>query len=146
MTKSYDYVMQQNTYDCGIASIMTILMYYGIKPSREKIVSKLHKKQEGYTAYDLIKISKSYGIEAYGMKQTIEEVKHLPVIAHTIKDNNMFHFIVILEKNKNTIKIMDPSLGITDITYEEFKKILYSELSPKTEIFYAADERGEEND
>lgn len=123
MTKSYDYVMQQNTYDCGIASIMTILMYYGIKPSREKIVSKLHKKQEGYTAYDLIKISKSYGIEAYGMKQKIEEVKHLPAIAHTIKDNNMFHFIVILEKNKNTIKIMDPSLGITDITYEEFKKI-----------------------
>ena len=35
MNRNYDYVLQQNTTDCGIASIMTVLMYYGIKPSRE---------------------------------------------------------------------------------------------------------------
>ena len=44
MKKNYDYVLQQNSYDCGIASLITILMYYGIKPSRESIVSKLNKK------------------------------------------------------------------------------------------------------
>ena len=47
MSKNYDYALQQNTTDWGIASIMTILMYYGIKPSREKIVSKLNKKYDG---------------------------------------------------------------------------------------------------
>ena len=123
MKKNYDYVLQQNSYDCGIASLITILMYYGIKPSRESIVSKLNKKHGGYTAYDLVKVSKSYGLDAYGIKSNIKDIKKLPVIAHTIKDKNLFHFIVILEKNKDTLKVMDPSIGIIDITYEEFSKI-----------------------
>ena len=33
-----------------------------------------------------------------------------------------------------------------NLTPEEFKKTLYNELSPKTEIFYAADERGEDDE
>ena len=125
MSKNYDYVLQQNTTDCGIASIMTILMYYGIKPSREKIVSKLNKKYDGYTAYDLVRVSKSYGIDSYGIKTDLLSIKKLPVIAHTIKDKNMFHFIVIFEVNKKnkTLKIMDPSEGIKIITFEEFEKM-----------------------
>lgn len=125
MSKNYDYALQQNTTDCGIASIMTILMYYGIKPSREKIVSKLNKKYDGYTAYDLVKVSKSYGIDSYGIKTDLLSIKKLPVIAHTIKDKNMFHFIVIFEINKKdkTLKIMDPSEGIKIITFKEFEEI-----------------------
>ena len=65
MNTKYDYVMQQNSYDCGIASIMTILKYYGISASREKIVSKLNKKRDGYTAYDLVRVSRYYGIESW---------------------------------------------------------------------------------
>lgn len=124
MNKNYDYVMQQNNTDCGIASLMTILMYYGIKPSREKIISKLSKKCGGYTAYDLIKTSKSYGLKSYGLKTNLKSIKKFPVIAHTIKDKNMFHFIVIYETNnrKKTLKIMDPSSGIKIISYDEFEK------------------------
>ena len=125
MNRNYDYVLQQNTTDCGIASIMTVLMYYGIKPSREKIVSKLNKKYDGYTAYDLVKVSKSYGIDSYGIKTDLLSIKKLPVIAHTIKDKNMFHFIVIFEVNKKnkTLKVMDPAEGIKIITFEEFEKM-----------------------
>lgn len=125
MNKKYDYVLQQNTNDCGIASIMTILMYYGVKPSREKIINKIQPKNDGYTAYDLIKISKSYGINACGIKENINNIKTFPVISHTIKDKNMFHFIVILEynKNKKQLKIMDPAIGIKTISLKEFKKI-----------------------
>ena len=125
MNRNYDYVLQQNTTDCGIASIMTVLMYYGIKPSREKIVSKLNKKYDGYTAYDLVKVSKSYGIDSYGIKTDLLSIKKLPVIAHTIRDKNMFHFIVIFEVNKKnkTLKVMDPSEGIKIITFEEFEKM-----------------------
>lgn len=125
MNKNYDYVLQQNSTDCGIASIMTILMYYGIKPSREKIIGKVGKKHDGYTAYDLVKISKSYGIEAFGIKSEINNIKKLPAIAHTIKEKNMFHFIVILEidKKKQTLKVMDPAEGIKIITFDEFEEI-----------------------
>lgn len=123
MSKKYDYVLGQNKYDCGIASIMTILLYYGIKASREDIISKYKKNDNGYTAYDLIKIGKSYGINGYGIKIDIKHLPSVPVIAHTIKDKNMFHFIVILEKNKNMLKVMDPSIGIINMSYEEFSKI-----------------------
>lgn len=125
MNKKYDYVLQQNTTDCGIASIMTVLMYYGIKPSREKIISKLPKRQDGYTAYDLVKISKSYGINSYGMKLKISDIKNFPVIAHTIKDKNIFHFIVILsyDKKRQILKIMDPAIGIKTISLKEFEEI-----------------------
>ncbi len=125
MSKKYDYVLQQNNTDCGIASIMTILMYYGIRPSREKILSKVHKNRDGYTAYDLIKISKYYKVESYGIKSNISNIKNFPVVAHTIKDENMFHFIVVLEYNpkKKLLKIMDPAYGIKTITQEEFDKI-----------------------
>ena len=123
--KKYDYVLQQNTTDCGIASIMTVLMYYGIKPSREKIINKLPKRQDGYTAYDLVKISKSYGINSYGMKLKISDIKNFPVIAHTIKDKNIFHFIVILsyDKKRQILKIMDPAIGIKTISLKEFEEI-----------------------
>ena len=125
MNKKYDYVMQQNYYDCGIASIMTILKYYGISVSRESIVRKLNKKHDGYTAYDLVRVAKYYGIESYGIKDDIRNIKKLPAIAHTIKDKNMFHFIVILEINnkKGLIKIVDPAEGIQTISFDEFKRI-----------------------
>ena len=125
MTKNYDYVLQQNSYDCGISSLLTIFMYYGIKPSRNDIVTKIQKKNGGYTAYDLIKVSKSYGFESYGLKTTIDKISKLPAIAHTVKDKSLFHFIVILEINKlkQEIKIMDPASGIKIISFTEFKEI-----------------------
>lgn len=125
MSKKYDYVLQQNTTDCGIASLMTILMYYGIKPSREKIIASLNKKDLGYTAYDIVKTAKLYGLNAYGIKDEILNLKRLPVIAHVIKDENMFHFIVIFEidKKSKTLKIMDPAEGLKTISFDEFDKI-----------------------
>ena len=123
MAKKYDYVLGQNKYDCGIASIMTILLYYGIKASREEIIKKYRKTDNGYTAYDLIKIAKSYSLDGYGIKSNIKEINKLPAIAHIIKDKNMFHFIVILEKKGNILKIMDPSIGITNMKIEEFNKV-----------------------
>lgn len=125
MNKNYDYVLGENSYDCGIASIITILKYYGINPSREKIVSKYNRKNAGYTAYDLIRIAKDYGLDGYGLKTTISDINKFPVIAHTIKNKNMFHFIVIFEKNdKNkTLKVMDPSIGITELSYSSFEEM-----------------------
>lgn len=125
MKKNYDYVLQQNSTDCGIASIMTILMYYRIRPSREKILSKISKQERGYSAYDLIKISKMYGIEASGVKTKLLSIEKFPVIAHIIKNKNLFHFIVIFEidKQKKLLKVMDPAEGIKTITFKEFEEI-----------------------
>ena len=123
MTKKYDYVLGENYFDCGIASIMTILLHFGINPSREEVLERVKFNKNGFTAYDLINISKSYGIDGYGIKCDISKIKKFPVIAHTIKDKNMYHFIVILEKLVSGIKIMDPSEGIKIISYKKFKEV-----------------------
>ena len=55
---------------------------------------------------------------------------------------------IVLVVSEETGKISIALNGTMNynLTYEEFKKMLYNELRPKTEIFYAADERGEDND
>ena len=98
MKKNYEYVLQQNSTDCGIASIMTILLNLGLRPSREKIINKLHKKHDGYTAYDLVKISKLYGVEAYAIREDVTRINKLPVIAHIIKDKNIKVYTVNASK------------------------------------------------
>ena len=100
MAKKYDYVLGQNKYDCGIASIMTILLYYGIKASREEIIKKYRKTDNGYTAYDLIKIAKSYSLDGYGIKSNIKEI-----------NNNKYNELIIkIYKYKSNNNIIEGSI------------------------------------
>lgn len=54
--------------------------------------------------------------------------------------------VLVVSEETGKISIAINGTMNYNLTYEEFKKMLYNELTPKTEIFYAADERGEEND
>ncbi len=54
--------------------------------------------------------------------------------------------VLIVSEETGRISIAINGTMNYNLTYEEFKKTLYSELTPKTEIFYAADERGEEDE
>lgn len=54
--------------------------------------------------------------------------------------------VLIVSEETGRISIALNGTMNYNLTYEEFKKILHSELTPKTEIFYAADERGEDDE
>lgn len=125
MKKKFDYVLQENTYDCGIASLLTIFNYYDISYNKEKVYSEFKISNQGISAFDLIKISKKYDISAKGVKSLIENIDNdkLPCIAHTINKDGFYHYVVIISKNKEKVKIMDPAYGIIDIDYNEFKNI-----------------------
>lgn len=124
MTKNYKFVLQENMYDCGVAALKTIFLQYGKKIKSNDVVRKT--TSQGTTAYELISSSKKLGLNAKGVRTTLDTltIKHLPCIAHIIKDKNYFHYIVIFEKNnKNkTLVILDPAIGIKTITYEEFNE------------------------
>lgn len=124
MTKNYKFVLQENMYDCGVAALKTIFLQYGKKIKSNDVVRKT--TSQGTTAYELISSSKKLGLNAKGVRTTLDNltIKHLPCIAHIIKDKNYFHYIVIFEKNnKNkTLVILDPAIGIKTITYEEFNE------------------------
>lgn len=124
MTKNYKFVLQENMYDCGVAALKTIFLQYGKKIKSNDVVRKT--TSQGTTAYELISSSKKLGLNAKGVRTTLDTltIKHFPCIAHIIKDKNYFHYIVIFEKNnKNkTLVILDPAIGIKTITYEEFNE------------------------
>lgn len=124
MTKNYKFVLQENMYDCGVAALKTIFLQYGKKIKSNDVVRKT--TSQGTTAYELISSSKKLGLNAKGVRTTLDAltIKYLPCIAHIIKDKNYFHYIVIFEKNNinKTLVILDPAIGIKTITYEEFNE------------------------
>ena len=109
MTKNYKFVLQENMYDCGVAALKTIFLQYGKKINSSDVVRKT--ASQGTTAYELISSSKKLGLNAKGVKTTLDTltIKHLPCIAHIIKDKNYFHYIVIFEKNNKNRKEIELS-------------------------------------
>ena len=104
---------------------MTILMYYNIKPNREKLLKSIKYKKDNYNAYDIVKMSNIYGLKCSGIKTELNKITKLPVIAHVITKENMYHFIVIfkIDKKRRVVEVMDPSIGLTEIKFDVFKKI-----------------------
>ena len=121
MIKSW-YIKQDNLNDCGIACLCMILKYYEKSINYEKLKNQFKISKEGISCYDIVKISKSYDIDAIPYKNySINKVDE-PIIAHTINSNNTQHFVIIEKSMKNKLKIIDPYKGCYIVSKEEFKK------------------------
>lgn len=122
--KKYDYVLQTNSYDCGIACLQTIFLLHNKRINRASLTSLINKEKYGVSMYDLITSSNSLGLNALGVSAKIDNMKDsLPCIAHTIIDKEMYHFIVILEIHDDYILVMDPSYGLKKIDRSVFETI-----------------------
>ena len=125
--KKYPFVKQDNIKDCGVASLLSIIKYYGGLTSIQKLREMTKTNKNGTTAYNLIETAKNLGFESYGIKCKMEEFDKInfPAIAHTIIDKTYKHFIVIYEVDfkKQKIIISDPMIGIKKMEFNEFKEI-----------------------
>lgn len=119
---SEKYVFQSDMFDCGEAALKTIFLQYG-----KRLQVNITGKNQGLTAYELIKFSKKNGIMAKGVKTNLSYIteENLPCIAHIIKDKSYFHYIVILKNNESgkNVTVFDPAEGVKFISYSEFNKI-----------------------
>ena len=126
MNINYDYVLQEDSFDCGIASLITIFKQYKKHITKEQILEHINI-ENGINAYDLINASKILGLDSRGVKGSIKDLNSsiLPCISHVIIDKSYYHYIVILKQNKlkKTLLIMDPSYGIKEITEDEFENM-----------------------
>lgn len=85
--KKYDYVLQTNSYDCGVACLQTIFLLHNKRINRTSLTSLINKEKYGVSMYDLITSSNSLGLNALGVSAKIDNMKEsLPCIAHTIID------------------------------------------------------------
>ncbi len=120
-------VLQEDKNDCAAASLLSIIRYYNGNLDLETIRKLINTTKNGTNAFDLMNGAKEIGLESKAYKLSFESLINLntiPLLAH-VKKSNMYHFIVIYKINnkKSKILIMDPSIGLKNISFKEFEQI-----------------------
>lgn len=127
MLKNYPIFIQESKNDCGLCSLLMIFKYHGINISKNKLQKMVKLSKQGITALNLINASNKLGLNAKGVTCDIKSLnnQYLPLIAHTVLDNNYLHYLVIykIDFKNNFVLIGDPGEGLKKITIDEFNKI-----------------------
>ena len=116
-------VIQEESSDCGICSLASIIKYYKGDISLETLRFMTNTNSNGCNALELINCAKTLGFNAYGEKCEILKTINQPLIAHLKLENNLFHFVVVYKIGKKYLIIMDPSRGFIKLTNEDFYKL-----------------------
>ena len=132
-------VKQVDESDCGACSLLSIIRYYGGNIPLEILKIDTNTGSNGTNALELINASIKYGFEGKGLKlNNLNNIK-LPVIAHLLLENEIYHFVVIYEFKNNELLIMDPAIGKRKLKINDFNKIWTGNIlvfEPITEITY----------
>ena len=120
-------IVKQNSFkDCGPSCLLSIMKYYNIEVSHEELTLNLKMDREGTNAYNIINVSKLYGLDGYGIHNSVDDIINgkvkLPIICHVLK-NSYYHFIVIYKVKNNHLIVMDPSTNNTKLDIETFKSL-----------------------
>lgn len=124
-------VLQTDENDCGAAALATVLKIFKKNIPLHKVKKQVLSDSNGATIWDISKGAKFFELipnELQGNYQELlkainsNEIK-FPFIAHVIKDESFYHFIVVTKKSKNKFYIFDPASGKNSITDEEFSEI-----------------------
>lgn len=120
----YFYVKQEESMDCGLASLATILLYYN-KPYSLDYLKKLarYNNKLGTNFFQLYCIAIKLGFKATAV--TIRNIKilndiKLPCIAQLQFSIETKHFVVIYKIKANTIIIADPARGFLELSFKSF--------------------------
>ena len=128
MKKKIVVVRQEEIKDCGAASLLSIIKYYGGNISLQKLREMTKTTKNGSTAFHLIECAKQLGFSSKGIEcSSINDLKSkidTPFIAHLIINKSYKHYVVVynLDFKKNIITIMDPNIGIKKLSFDEFEK------------------------
>lgn len=118
-------IVRQNSFkDCGPSCLASIMKYYNIDVSHEELSLNLKMDREGTNAYNIINVSKLYGLDGYGIHISVDDIISgkikLPIICHVLR-NNYYHFIVVYKANNKHLTVMDPASNNDSLDIETFK-------------------------
>lgn len=133
--------IQSDDSRCGVASIRSVLYYYGIDTTEDEIAGRCkHTYELGCTNEDMGAALLSYGLGAEVLKDSsIEDIRywnrhHIPVIVDFITpsvnpcegDMPNGHSAVVVDINQHDIYLLDPENGKTrKIKIEDFERVWF---------------------
>ncbi|MGJ1327982.1 MULTISPECIES: peptidase domain-containing ABC transporter [Sphingobacterium] len=126
MKKSPVCIKQHDIRDCGAACLASIAGYYGTHIPIAKIRQFCHTDTRGTNVLGMVQGLQQMGFNAKGVKGAIDAIPQipLPAIAHVVLKEQLQHYVVIYQVEKDKITVMDPGLGkVEKYTFEAFQKI-----------------------
>jgi ATP-binding cassette subfamily B protein len=128
-------VLQQDQTDCGVASLLSIIKFYGGTNSIENIRKLSGTNTTGTTLLGLFHAANLLGFKAQGCEADITAllIHTRPVILHVLIDDKLEHFVVCygtkLNENKEIVFIIgDPAKGIIYLNEFELSSIWKSKF------------------
>ncbi len=102
-------VLQSEVAECGLACLVMISYYYGLKIDLLTLRQRVNISTNGTTIPSLIEIGHQLNLKARILSLDMDELSqlNLPCILHW----NMNHFVVLVKVKRNRFIIHDPAFG-----------------------------------
>lgn len=114
-------IFQKEKLDCAIICLAMILSYHKKKFKINELKKKCKISEKGYTAKDIINVSKEYGLFAKGFKGELCHLKNnVPMPCIVYWDFN--HFVVLKGISDKYAFINNPSSKESKIPLSDFLK------------------------
>lgn len=126
MFKKYVCVKQYDITDCGAACLATVTKQHGLKLSITKIREIAGTDKQGTNAYGMVEAAKQLGFSAKAMQGELSDLVPdlpMPLIAHTVMEGSLMHYVVVHKITDKGITVADPAKGLSTYTVEDFSKV-----------------------
>lgn len=119
LKKRVKLIRQMEYSECGLASLLMILNYYGYEVPLTVFREKYPCPRGGFSLYELYRIAQLEQLEPEAFRVDLEDIpkEYLPCILHYERG----HFVVLEAYKKNKYTIIDPSSGKRRISFSELK-------------------------
>lgn len=115
--KKVPVVLQTEAAECGLACLTMVAQHYGDKRELSELRQDASLSLRGATLKNIMEMAHRLGLQSRALKIEMASLSQLscPAILHW----DMQHFVVLTTVTRNSIVIIDPSLGKRTLTLHE---------------------------
>ena len=106
-------VKQEGNKDCGAASLLSIIRYYGGDISLDRLIEMTKTTREGTNFYNISIASLEFGLSSkcYKLDDFLKLKEIKPPFISQLNNKNYTHFVVVYKVYDSKVLVMDPAVG-----------------------------------